>query len=250
MPLQKDFVVDVPVAWMRPAGQAQGIVIHTPAFGQTKEDAAPVLERIAASGRVGVALDAHQHGERGRESRDALFARVFRNFRTHMWTILGETALDVPAVIDWALAKFGALPVQLSGLSMGGDVAVVAMGIDARPVRANVVVATPDWTRPGMQAIRSGELVDQGAPDLRAKLLYEALDPLTHAGRYVGREIHFVCGAEDHHVPPEAAFRFADRVGPPEARVITIELLPGKSHLDFIDPALWWPHVRLDGQQS
>jgi hypothetical protein len=74
------------------------MVIHVHAFSQTKEQAEPILKRLVDAGYISVAIDAYQHGERGRESREELTARVFDNFRRGMWTILGETVFDIPRV--------------------------------------------------------------------------------------------------------------------------------------------------------
>lgn len=244
MSLSHELVDGIPLVWSAPASPA-GLLVHIPAFGQAKEAASPIVDRATSLGFVGIVLDAYQHGERGTEDREALTRRVFSNFRRNMWTILGETTLDVPRVVAWARRRFGSdLGLHLTGLSMGGDVAVAAAPFIDGVASVNAVVATPDWQRPGMRDIGSGELIDQGEPDPKARLFFEALDPLHHADRYKALPIHFINGAADRHVPPDGARRFKALLG--EANNIVITEKPGQGHLDFVDPNVWIGDLRLN----
>jgi dienelactone hydrolase len=227
----------VPVLWRAPAAST-AILIHVPAFSQTKEQTQPVLDRAFSLGFAAVAIDAYQHGARGTEDRDALMRRVFANFRREMWTIIGETTFDVPRAAEWARARFGAkLPVHLTGLSMGGDVVVAAAPLIDDVASVNAVVATPDWQRPGMRDIASGELVPQGTPDAKARLFFERLNPIDHPEPYRKLRIHFILGELDTHVPPEAAHSFKAIVnGAQDRGPVRITEKAGLGHLDFITP--------------
>lgn len=66
----------------------------------TKDEMRPVLESLAGVGFSAVSLDPRQHGERGSESADEIRARVFTDFRRHMWPIIGHATLDCLRVID------------------------------------------------------------------------------------------------------------------------------------------------------
>ena len=238
MPVKNTETVDgVPVLWQAPAAPS-AILIHVPAFSQTKEQTQPVLDRALSLGFAAVAIDAYQHGARGTEDRSALTRRVFGNFRREMWTIIGETVLDVPRIAAWARAKFGAiLPLHLSGLSMGGDIVVAAAPLIGDLASVNAVVATPDWQRPGMRDIASGDLVPQGAPDAKARLFFERLNPIDHPEPFRKLRIHFILGELDTHVPPEAARRFQGVVnGGQEPGPVRITEKAGLGHLDFIAP--------------
>lgn len=244
MNLSHETVDGIPVVWAAPP-KAGGILIHVPAFGQTKEAAAPVLEKALSLGLVAVAIDAYQHGERGNEDREALTRRVFSNFRREMWTIIGETTLDLPRVAAWATTKFGPdLKLHLTGLSMGGDVVVAAAPLLQVVASVNAVIATPDWQRPGMRDLKTDELIDQGQPDPKAKLFFDALEPLHHAELYARLPIHFICGAADRHVPPDGARRFKAQVGEANDNIVITEK-PGMSHLDFVDPKTWLDELKL-----
>jgi alpha-beta hydrolase superfamily lysophospholipase len=233
-------VVDgVPLVWCVPDAPS-AILIHVPAFGQPKERAQPILDHAHALGFAAIVLDAYQHGARGTEDRDALTRRVFGNFRREMWTIIGETAFDVPRVAEWARARFGnALPIHLTGLSLGGDVVVAAAPLVERVASVTGVIATPDWQRPGMRDIATGDLMPQGAPDAKARFFLEALQPLSHPERYRDLRTHFIVGGLDTHVPAEAAYRFRAIVN--EAREpgpVRITNKSGLAHLDFVAP-IW-----------
>ena len=235
----KTKIVDgVPVLWSAPAAPS-AILVHVPAFSQTKEQTQPVLDHALSLGFAAVAIDAYQHGARGTEDRDALTRRVFASFRREMWTIIGETVFDVPRIATWARAKFGKdLPLHLTGLSMGGDVVVAAAPLVEHVASVNAVVATPDWQRPGMRDIASGELVAQGTPDAKSRLFLEYLNPIDHPHRFQALRVHFILGELDTHVPPGAAYRFQKIVNGGQAPgPIRITLKPGLKHLDFVAPS-------------
>ncbi len=153
---------------------------------------------------MAVSLDPWRHGQRGTESGEQIARRVFGNFRRHMWPILGQTTLD-SRVVDWAMADLHAGPeVVAGGVSMGGDVAVALVGIDNRITRVAAIVATPDWTRPGMTDLFDPyRVLPQGQADAYPQWFHDQLDPLTHLHAYAhGPAITFECGADDTHVPP------------------------------------------------
>lgn len=135
-----------------------------------------------------------------------------------MWVNIGQTALDVLRVIDWAIATLGVSgQVCMGGISMGGDIAITAAGIDPRVRRVGAVVSTPDWMRPGMVDRMSPPehaLLPTGEANAYARKFYEMFNPITHLAHYADApQIRFVCGEKDDHVPAEAAFRFYSRAG-------------------------------------
>jgi hypothetical protein len=112
---------------------------------------------------------------------------------------------------------------------MGGDVAIALAGIDGRIARVAALVATPDWTRPGMRELGDNEaILNQGEADRYAQWFYDAFNPITHLDRYRrDLAIRFLCGASDYHVPAEAAFRFRAALG----EQVQVELVDGLDHL-------------------
>lgn len=243
------WVDHIPVIWFEPQvhRSSRQLIIFLHHLGGSKESTVPMLKDIAAQGFVALSFDAWQHGERGTESREALVKRVFGNFRYHMWPILGHTTLDTLRVIDWAVSSLEVEPhVYIGGLSMGGDVAVAAAGIDYRIERVAAVVATPDWLRPGMEdAFHPGTPLPPGKADQYAEYFYHRLNPLTNLASYAhDPAIYFLCGEKDTHVPPDGAFRFQSalrEIHPAAAEQIRIHLISGLRHLDIRDHRLWWP---------
>lgn len=244
----------IPVLWLEPARDAGvvGVALWLPFLGGTKQDALPALRTLAGAGFVAVSLDPWQHGDRAQESAEQLRERVFGNFRRYMWPILGQTTLDALRVVDWALERFGAGPrVVAGGVSMGGDVAVALAGADPRVSRVGAVVATPDWTRPGMRDLAdpSREL-PRGQADAYARWFYAHLDPQTHLEAYArGPAIAFECGDDDTHVPPDGAVRFQRALADayPEIREhVRVTRHPGLGHLEaggapeLTDRAIAW----------
>jgi uncharacterized protein len=79
----------------------------------------------------------------------------------------------------------------------------------------------------------------QGDADSYAQWFYDHLDPLTHVENYAhGPAILFECGAEDVHVPPDGAQRFAAAVG--EDVRAGLGHIDGASSLELIDSRIAW----------
>jgi hypothetical protein len=243
--VKSGWVDHIPVSWAEPKQLRSGTnaVIWLPYLGGRKEDQSPRLRDLAASGFLAVSFDPWQHGERGSENDDAILKRIFGNFRRHMWPILGQTTLDSVRVIDWLLSKFPtSRSVHMGGMSMGGDIAVAAAGIDDRVKAVAAIVATPDWLRPGMRDLwQPSQLLPPGTPDGYARYFYEQLNPMTHLSLYGrGKAIAFECAANDTHVPPAGALRFKEALrGRRNSADVRVTLHPGLGHRDLRNPVFW-----------
>lgn len=173
-------------------------------FSGGKEAVEPQLRTLAERGFVALSYDPYQHGERRCETQPELVARVRGNIRRYFWPILGQTAEEASTVIDWAITNLRVRPqVGFGGISMGGDIAIAAAGVEPRIVAAAGCIATPDWMRPG-------SFEPPGEPDHVAQDWYDRRNPLTHLAAYRDcPALTFQCGAEDRQVPPDGAQRFA-----------------------------------------
>lgn len=164
-----------------------------------------------------------------------------------MLPILGQTTLDILRVIDWGLAEFDlAAPVSVSGLSLGGDIAVAAAGFDSRISDVVAVVSTPDWKRPGMHDVMDArKMLPHGEPDLYAQFFYDQFDPLTHLDRYArGPRLNFVSGELDNHIPLDGVMRFKASLSKKYLQAgerISLTMLPGRRHVDLLNLDVWWP---------
>jgi dienelactone hydrolase len=239
-PTEVTALVDgVPIIYVRPEPglNRPSLALWLPYLTGAKEDAIPVLRQLAAAGYLAISLDPWQHGERAHETPDQIAARVFADFRNHMWPILGHTTRDAKRVIDWAVTDLAQPDVIAGGVSMGGDVAVALAGIDTRVRRVAAIVATPDWTRPGMRELFDrSRLVDQGHAGPAARSFYDRLDPITHLDAYArGPAIAFENGAEDTHIPLDGAIRFRDALRTAHPNLtdrVRVTAHPGVDHLD------------------
>jgi dienelactone hydrolase len=155
-----------------------------------------------------VSFDSWGRGSRAKDTIDVLFPIAMSNWPFYGWPMLGIGAMETLRVMDWATSEFGMVPpFSVGGVSLGGDLAVAAAGLDKRVTCVAAANATPDWRRPGMHA--NGKLAPTGVPDAYAQFLYDRINPLTNLSSYAHRPaINFECGADDAHVPADGALRF------------------------------------------
>lgn len=208
--LTKAAAGDIPLLYAV-EGDTRGktLILWLTGFGGSKETTGAELVRLAQNGFVGLSFDPYQHGERRQgETNDELVQRVIGNIRRHFWPILARTAEETPQIIDWAMRELGVdQHVRMGGISMGGDIAIAAAGLDPRIVTVAALIATPDW-------LRSGSHEAPGQPDA-AQDCYHRVNPLTHSERYAhAPAILFECGANDTQVPADGALRFAATLRP------------------------------------
>jgi len=198
---------DIPLIYLLPVRQPRKrLVIFLSGFGAGKTKGQPYLELLSAAGFHALSFDPWQHEDRRIESQEELMARVHSNIRRHFWPILGRTIEEVPQVIDWAIDRFEIDPnrIGLGGISMGGDIAIAAAGIDRRIHVIGASLATPDWLRPGTK-----EKV--GCPDEAAMEAFQRYNPMNHLRRYRHRPaIDLQCGAADPVTPPGSADYFME----------------------------------------
>ncbi|MEQ2006567.1 MAG: prolyl oligopeptidase family serine peptidase [Limisphaerales bacterium] len=222
-------VGEIPVLVIAPKEtKGRPLVIWLTGFSGQKESVEAPLRELAKRGFVALSFDPYQHGERRIESREDLVKRVRGNIRRYFWPILARTAEETPKVIDWAVKTLGVRPeVGMGGISMGGDIAVAAAGVDRRIIVVSACVATPDWLRPG-------SFEPPGEPDAAAQADYDRRNPLTHLKLYAHRPaIAFQSGAVDKQVPPDGATRFVAALKPLYAEAadrLVVDLEPDVPH--------------------
>ncbi len=222
-------VGDIPILVIAPKEtKGRPLVIWLNGFSGQKESVDAQLRDLAKRGFVALSFDPYQHGERRIESREELVKRVRGNIRRFFWPILARTAEETPKVIDWAVKTLGVRPeVGMGGISMGGDIAVAAAGVDHRIIVVSACVATPDWLRPG-------SFEPPGEPDAAAQADYDRRNPLTHLQLYAHRPaIAFQSGAADKQVPPDGATRFVAALKPlygEAADRLVVDLEPDVPH--------------------
>lgn len=230
--MQTARVAGIPVLWEESAPAiGRQLVIWLPGFTNGKESVQDALHDLAAAGYVALSFDPVDHGERSHRSHREIADPTSGRFRSttdgciyrHFWSILAETAEEVPTIIDWAVATLGVAPVVgIGGKSMGGDIAVTAAGLESRIAVVAACIATADWLKPG-------SIYELSAPNPVIQAQYERYNPLTNLERYRRcPAISFQCGAADPVVPADGAVRFVRALKPiyaacPEKLEVVIE---------------------------
>lgn len=232
----------IPIIWAKPRKVEQhsqsNLVIWQTCFGGKKERVIAQLQDLARQGFTAISFDLIEHGERTlcNETHEQMVERVTSNRRLYFWPIIARTAEEFPRIIDWAIHHFNINgDVLAGGISMGGDISLVAASIDTRIKGVCATIATPDWLRPG-------SIDPQGEADTYSNLLYNRYNPITNLQLFSHVPyIHFENAADDLYVPAEAARRFQlqlkeDRYSQcPEK--ITINEHPNKNH--GFHPEMW-----------
>ena len=239
-------VEGIPVRWVA-ADAPRGVALWRTHLGGTTERTAPMLARLAERGLLALSFDPPDGGRGAGGDPWQLAGEVLGAFRRRMWPLAGRTVLESLRVLDWADEHFAvAGPRVAGGVSMGGDVAVALADVDPRIDRVTAMVATPDWTRPGMQTLGEDHaLLDQGEADRYAQWFFDALNPITHLEAYERDvAIAFLCAAADLHVPAEAAVRFRTALCDREPRAadrVRVELYDGLDHLEAASDERLYP---------
>ncbi|OAS21543.1 alpha/beta hydrolase family protein [Paenibacillus oryzisoli] len=199
-----ELVDHIPIIWEEPDGERNGhLVIWLPGLTGGKDGLRPHLRMFADAGFIALSYDPYEHGERMRESRELFIGKLRSNKRRYFWPMIAMTAEEYPRVIDWAVERFGLTgSVMAGGISMGGDIALVAAGLDNRITAVAACISTPDWLRPGTDE-------EESHPDTYAWNCYHRCNPLSNTSKYEhAPAIRFLNGAKDGHVPPDGAHRF------------------------------------------
>ena len=257
----------IPVYYAMPknweAGQPLRLCVFLSGLCGNKESLVQQFcERITSRGCMPVFFDLHEHGERSvkgitslnaaPEEVTALSRKIgdvcFDNMYRYGWEILGSTVLDARRVIDYFTERFPVTEVLMGGVSMGADISVACAGVEERIQRVLAFISTPDWLRPGMHSLYTGELMDPGTPDAKSQWFYDQFNPITHLSRYArGVDILFACGEVDTHIPPENAQRFIrqlSRIAPDAADRMQIWWDHGHGHrlpdADKVDMLFDW----------
>ena len=232
-----ELVDGIPVHWVAPRRPTTSAALWLTYLGGSAEASRPMLVRLARRGLVSCSFDPPEHGARGdRRPPAQLAGEVMAALRRRIWPLLGQMVLESRRVLDWMEDRFGVSPPHVAGgVSMGGDAAVALAGVERLIARVCALIATPDWTRPGMRGIEPDpQILDQGRADPRAQRFFDAFNPMSHLDAYE-REvcISFQCGGADQQVPLEAALRFRDalvRRDPAAADRVRVDVFEGLSH--------------------
>lgn len=237
-----NMINQIPVIWEEPTHNRNGhLVIWLPGLWGSKEGVRSHLRLFANAGFTAISFDPWEHGERRQDSEEQFNRKINGNKRRYFWPIMARTTEDYPRIIDGAVQKFQLTgSVMAGGVSMGGDIAIAAAGLDRRIRAVAACISTPDWLRPGSDEPES-------EPDDHAWSCYHRYNPLTNLAKYAHKPaIRFLNGAQDQHVPPDGARRFRDALAAGDhARIDWIDIIEyeGIGHAmteQMLQDALHW----------
>ncbi len=116
--LHSTWIDHIPAVWFEPQNlpPTRRLAIFLNGLSGTKEGVLSYLAGLAGAGFTALSFDNWEHGERTVMTGAEVVERSFGNFRRYMWVNIGQTALDVLRVIDWAIANLGVEP----QICMGG----------------------------------------------------------------------------------------------------------------------------------
>lgn len=237
-------VAGISVLWEEPQqATARKLVIWLHGLTGSKAEMHQYLRELAAAGYVALCFDPVDHGERSRMPGDEAIDPASGSFRApmdgklyrHFWSIVAETAAEAPVMIDWAIAELGVAPVVgIGGISMGGNIALVAAALDRRIAVVATGIAEADWLRPG-------STIPLSAPNAYIQSCFDRCNPLINLDRYQHcPAMAFQCGADDTMIPPGGAQRFVQAL---QATYATcperLEIVPEDGVGHEFTPTMW-----------
>jgi dienelactone hydrolase len=138
-------------------------------------------------------------------------------------TSMRQAVCDVRRAVAWLACRPEIDPgrIGVTGISLGGIVAALAASADPAIDRAALLLAGGGiadilWEMPEPEAVRYRRLwLESGRTKADLEALTAPLDPLTYAGRLVGRPVLMIAGNTDEVIPPRAVRALWERAGRP-----------------------------------
>ncbi len=171
--------------------------------------------------------------------------KVFPNFSEQQWfDVYRISVIDICQILDWAEKNDDIQGLDLKkttviGVSFGGIVSAIAMGIDER-IRAGVFITVGGnssklshlsrdrryqrgytMTQQEYQEKQSSynrylkQVLEKGVENVKAPNRGFLLDPMTYAGELRQRPVLLINAKRDKYIPQEAALDFWEAMGKP-----------------------------------
>jgi dienelactone hydrolase len=178
-------VDDISICYVLPK-EINSIALWIPYLGGNRGTGASEILKLSDQGSLAISFDPWMHGEKYKNNKPSIRTRALKEFRTVMWTVLGNSTLDAMRVIDWAVKRYGVQKrIVAGGLSMGGDIALSLAGIDQRIMKVAGIASSPDWNREGMADVIDGsKIIRQGSQTSYSTWLYEKMNPMSNLNSY------------------------------------------------------------------
>lgn len=161
------------------------------------------LDLLCRGGYGVFAIDAQYHGERKRPDAGMFAPRLYQSREA-----LIQTVVDVRRGLDYLGTRADVDPrrIVLVGVSMGGILGAVTLGVEPRFSAAVLMVAGGDWSKIQSQSIHPSAVAARNRPGFDLQGFAEAMrvcEPLYFMRRAAPRPLLFLLGKEDHIVPAE-----------------------------------------------
>ncbi len=194
MECEGTLVGDVPVLFWWPRTEVRGIAVSLHGLGGRKEDIRPEwVTSVSSRGFLIVTMDAFLHGERAPRGFDL---RSEDDYRPELLLeTIDRTAHDVLTVVESLRSgPNGKLPIGLRGGSMGGMIALAAVGLGADVDSLLSICGCADYRKsfPKLYGTSLSNQDDSRIADI---------DPILRADRFFPRSIAMIHGEYDPVVP-------------------------------------------------
>jgi poly(3-hydroxybutyrate) depolymerase len=177
--------------------------------------------RLADRGVAALFVKLPYYGERRPPNRPLSTRRFLSTDVERTVTAMRQGVCDVRRAAFWLSTRpeIDAGRLGVTGISLGGIVSALAAAVDPTLNHGAFLLAGGDvssilWGMPEGAAFRAGWL-EAGRTRAELKALTDPFDPLTYAGRLVGKRMLLIAGKVDEVVPPSSTLRLWEAAGRP-----------------------------------
>lgn len=175
--------------------------------------------RPARRGYIEIHLDLRGHGERPEPN---FTDRCQKDFPKVAMYVISQTAEDISSIIDYLETRkdlrIGGI--GITGYSMGGSVAVIALTLDERISAAAAVnggncdylTANTNSLKVSFAKLQGWGTGLNGQPDDELKAWYLKYDPILHLDRFMNRPVMFFCNRDDRIVSPDSIIKLHEKL--------------------------------------
>lgn len=215
-------------------GSDRPVVFVTHGRGGKLAHTHALCRRLAAAGLTAVGVEQRNHGRR-------LVSMGANGYGPHhaadMYGILVGTAVDIGLLIDFLPARLGVETdrIGVTGVSLGGHAALMAMGLDPRITAGAAFIGSGDFrtlmeSRHRLKEFRSLAWDEFYPPGLDAGV--RRFDPVHRPRTFADRPLLMLNGAEDPLVPLDGNRRFEAAARPfyPHPEKLELRTYPGVGH--------------------
>ncbi len=194
-------------------------VISMHGYGMDKSGAGMFAGMLVPRGYAMIAIDAQYHGDRVEEGKDIFSTDIDSDV-----IALKQTVIDLRRAVDYLETRddIDAARIGYTGMSMGGFLGSIFMGVEPRVKTAVLVVAGGDWEKliPLSQVscfVKMREWMSNGGLPLgEISARMQIVDPVNFIGMASPRPILFLNSDRDTYVPKPTTEALFEAAGEPK----------------------------------